>query len=165
MGLIAERALVRTGAVIAETTGMNRPVKEDPLPAGVYWADIIDHKSGDANIVTFRDWLTLHVDTVELLREEEHNATADWNVFETEPHRLWVLFRVKSPTSWDGQELGTGWPNTAHENMVEGDTIDAPDPPPTIFDEGFEFPTWMKWTVIGVGVVGAGVLALALIRR
>lgn len=158
MGVIAERTLARTGA-------LNDAVKIDPLPPGVYWADVIDRVSGDANIATFQDWLTLHADTVTVIRESEHNTSADWNVFENDPHRLWVLFEVKAPTSWDGQQLGIGWPNEGHKDMVEGDTIQRPPPEPTIFDEGFEWPSWLKWTVGGVVVVAGGALVLSLVRR
>lgn len=157
MGVIAERALVRTGA-------LNEAVKTEPLPVGYYWIDVFDDSQNSANIATFHDWIELHHETVSLEAEEEYNASADWNIFETEPHRIWALFQVKSPTRWD-QSLSLGWPNEAHKGMVSGDTIQKPDPEPTIFDEGFEWPTWLKWTVGGVVVVAGGALIISVIRR
>lgn len=153
MGLIAERVLIRTGA-------LNQPVKTEPLPAGVYWIDVIH----DTNIATFRDWLTLNEGKAVLLREEEYNASADWNVFETDPHRFWFLFEVLVPTRWD-QQVSLGWPNEGHRNMVSGDTIQKPDPPPTVFDDEFEWPSWLKWTVGGVVVVAGGALIISLVRK
>jgi hypothetical protein len=139
----------------------------------VYWIDVIGATFGggingvgqnDANIATFRDWLTLNETTVELIREEEFNPTAIWNVHEDGPHRFWFLFRVNAPTVW-GQELSLGWPSEGSAEMVSADTIQKPDPPPTIFDEEFEFPSWMKWTVVGVAMVAGGALIVATVRR
>lgn len=160
MGVIAERTLARTGA-------LNDAVKVDPLPAGVYWADVIDRTSDDANIATFQDWLTLHADTVRVIRENEYNKSSTLPVYNpwAEPHRFWYLFEVMSPTSWDGQFLNIGYPNEGHKDMVEGDTIQRPDPEPTIFDKEFEWPSWLKWTVGGVVVVAGGALVLSLVRR
>lgn len=157
MGLIAERALTRTGA-------LNQSVKTEPLPAGVYWIDVYDNDANDANIATFHDWLTLHADSVELLREEEYNASAGWNIFETEPHRIWALFRVNSPTRWD-QSQSLGWPSEGTAEMTSGDTIQKPkvEQPCNPLIEDCEAPSWVPWAV-GGGVVVLGLIVWASIR-
>lgn len=158
MGVIAQRAMIgiRTGA-------LNQEVRVEPLPVGVYWIDVYDDSTNNSNIATFRDWLTLHIDTVDLLREEEYNASAGWNIFETDPHRFWFLFSVKSPTRWDnGPSLG--YPSEGEKGMVSGDTIQKPDPPATIFDDEFEFPTWIKWSLIAGGVIIVGGIAYSIIK-
>jgi hypothetical protein len=157
MGAIAD--YYRTGA-------LNQAVKDDPLPVGVYWIDVIGATFGggiggvgqnDANIDTFRDWLTLNSETVELLREEEYNPTAIWNSQEPDPHRFWFLFEVKAPTVW-GQALSLGWPSEGTKNMVSADTIDKPDP------EEVSLPGWANWA-IGGGVIVIGLLAIVAVRR
>lgn len=157
MGAIADRY---------RTAALNDAVKTEPLPPGVYWADVIDRVSGDANIATFQDWLNLHTGSVVVIRANEYNKSSTLPVYNpfAEPHRFWYLFEVKAPTSWDGLELSIGWPNEGHKDMVEGDTIQRPDPPPTIFDDEFETPGWVNWAIGGTVVVG-GLLVLLAVRR
>lgn len=155
-------ALARSDAY--RTGALNKPVKTEPLPVGFYWIDVIDSEENDANIATFYDWLTLHANTVVLVREEQHNMSKDWNIFETDPKRVWALFEVKSPTRWD-QQLSLGWPNEGTADMVEGDTIQRPDPEPTIFDSEFEWPTWLKYTVYGIGGLAAVAVVYSVVRK
>lgn len=165
MGAIAD--YYRTGA-------LNQQVKDDPLPPGFYWIDVIGATFGggingvgqnDANINTFRDWLTLNAETTTLIREEEYNESAEWNYFEDDPHRVWFLFEVKAPTEWGAaMSMSLGWPSEGRKNFTSEDTIQKPDPPPTIFDDDFETPSWVGWAV-GGGVVVIGLLAITALRR
>lgn len=156
MGYLATVGQHRTGEI-------NREVKDDPLPVGVYWIDVFDDSQNTADIATFHDWLALNETTVRLIREEHYNASADWNIFETEPHRIWALFEVTAPTLW-GQGPSLGFPSEGRADMVSGDTIQKPDPPKTIFDDEFEWPAWTGWAV-GGGVVVLGLVALVALRR
>lgn len=167
MGYIANQ-LVRTGK-------LNQPVKTEPLPPGVYWIDVYDTEENDANIATFHDWIELNKATVRVLRTEVHDTGETW--FQEFPWAgvlslllakkivgIWTLFEVTAPTNWF-QQLSLGWPNEGQKGQNARDTIQAPDPEPTIFDKewGSE-STWIPWAV-GGGVVVLGLMAIVALRR
>lgn len=167
MGLLAE-SQYSTGA-------LNQPVKTEPLPVGVYWIDVYDTETNNANIATFHNWTELHKDTVQILRTEMHDTSRPWweefpwagvlsEVLKSKyPIGIWALFEVKQPTRWDQSE-SLGWPNEATPDMTASDTIQKPDPPKGPFDDGYEWPSWTPWAISG-GVVVIGLGVLIALRR
>lgn len=131
-----------------------REVREDILPPGIYWQDLI----GNERALFFAAWIEKHKPFTQILVYEDHTLTfPDCPVTEICPTRVWVKFQVVIPTEWDNELLG--FPTTIEPGETvntSADTASNPD-----FSDNCDIACQSKWVVAAVGVTLVGVVLAA----
>lgn len=124
-------------------------VRENPIPPGRYWLDLI----GDEKRARFEgavkglneahpglmlvESTTHHAENENQVNNQtgrswmqvvlDNAGAIVWGEGQPTPVRDWVLFKLTAPTVWDFEKLGS--PTIAGDNIhSEGDTVQRPDP-------------------------------------
>lgn len=90
--------------------------RRSPLPAGLYWLDVLGEKRP-----AFIDWRTVNAETVKVRSVESFE--------DPKPGRDWYKFEVLKPTAWDAKRFG--FPNIIKPGEPinsSSDTVQRPDP-------------------------------------
>ncbi len=96
--------------------------RQNPLPTGRYWQDIISTlPDGTDNATAFRTWLEKNKESVVVETTASHEAE------DGAPARDFYIFTVKTPVDWDQKHWG--FPTIATKEVkAESDTVQRPDP-------------------------------------
>lgn len=142
-------------------------VRENPLPVGRYWLDLI----GDEKRVRFEGGVkglnTAHPGLVHVISTVHHDA--DEGSVGT-PARDWVLFETTAPAIWDFEKIGS--PTIADKSVTsEADTVQRPerekDPLDALHDSLSDVGSLARGAfgvIIGI-TVAAGVVLLVSSRK
>lgn len=98
-------------------------VRDNPIPAGVYWVDIIDSEDEPAkNLGLFNTWAKAHAPNVKVLKKERQDASS--LVHSTRGGEVWTLFRVVKPVRRWPESTRIGFPTLAPKGAetTRGDT-------------------------------------------
>lgn len=95
--------------------------RANPLPPGKYWVDVFTPQEA-----AFQDWLQRNKANVIVTTTETYEPAGDY------PGRVWRLFEVNSPVTWEGP----GFPTIAGPGVKSStDTADRPAPEPDPLDK------------------------------
>ena len=129
--------------------------RQNPLPKGRYWVDIVDTKHDPGARLYFASWLLRNSKSVKVVRVEHfdrlrHGADRDW-----------YLFDVSAPVRWE-TDRGFGLPTIVKsgENPTAAPVLSAADtattPAPTSLSDQFrDFLNDAKSVVL---IIGLGIL-------
>jgi hypothetical protein len=130
--------------------------RRNPLPVGRYWVDVFNSKEA-----AFREWLQAHKADVRVLTTETFEPVGDYE------GRVWRLFEVLSPVTWEGPGLPTvadpgvkSSADTAQRPAPEKDPLDQIDPK---ISDLTDAAARLTKTIAIVGVVAAVVVGGVLI--
>lgn len=129
--------------------GVGAMERTNPLPAGRYWVDVFAPQE-DA----FQAWLQKNKANVAV------TTTETFDPIDGYPGRVWRLFEVSAPVTWEGP----GFPTIAGADVqTAADTVQRPDPQKDPLDKlsdyGANVGTTAKailWVVGGVVVLVVG---------
>lgn len=94
--------------------GLSAVQRTNPLPPGKYWVDVFDPQEA-----AFQDWLRRNKANVAVTTTETYEPVGDY------PGRVWRLFQVNAPVTWEGP----GFPTIAGPAVKSSsDTSDRPAP-------------------------------------
>jgi hypothetical protein len=156
MGLLAQRQDYDTG----------RLVKQDPLPTGRYWIDILT--LGEP---VWQSWLVAAGSAVVVLKTEHFDAIEPWPIptpnnpgMVSAPAHTWYLFQVNTSVHW-GIEPAVGWPNHASASVQNSnDTSTADQATDAANEADADKWRWLKYAVFGAIAVG-GIWGVAKLVR
>lgn len=143
---------------------IGRLQRDNPLPPGIYWLDVIDVP----NQQEFAAWRLEHSAKVRLI-STEHFEAINWPDctpldFTTNslcaPSRDWVKFEVAEPVVWDSVRFG--FPNiiSAGEKIeTSADTTNEPD-----FSDNCDIGCQAEKVAIAGGVILGGVALIILLK-
>jgi hypothetical protein len=129
--------------------GVGAMERANPLPAGRYWVDVFTLQEA-----AFQDWLKRNKANVMV------TTTESYDPIDGNPGRVWRLFEVRTPVTWEGP----GFPTIATpEIKTSEDTVQRPpptkDPLDKLSDYGTDVAKTAKavlWVVGGVVVIVVG---------
>jgi len=107
--------VISLGGQPVQGFGIGAVERRNPLPVGRYWIDIFDSQEN-----AFRAWLNEHKGSVRVITTESYPSST----FGGYEGRVWRLFEVTAPVSWNGP----GFPTIA-EAHVKGSDDTAQRPP------------------------------------
>lgn len=137
--------------------------RESPLPAGVYWLDVIDVP----NQIAFAAWTLENASKVKVVKTE-HFPANDWPTCSgldpttggCWPSRDWVKFKVSAPVAWNAVQLG--FPNIIEVGeKVESSADTASDPD---FSDNCDIGCQAEKVAIAAGVILGGVALILVIK-
>jgi hypothetical protein len=136
--------------------GLSAVERTNPLPAGRYWVDVFTPQEA-----AFQSWLQRNKANVIVTSTETFPGETHW-FGPDDPGRVWRLFEVNAPVTWEGP----GFPTIAGASVKSSaDTSDRPAPEPDAIDKlkdlGGDTTSAAKTALIVTGVavvVVAGVL-------
>jgi len=151
----------------------NGTCRDDPIPPGVYWLDVIWEEASDGvpKPQHFALWIGAMRATgwVKLLQSVHHEGTfklPDFDPMVDEPARDWVLFQVLRPAPRWTPVTGLGLPTVAPQGIetTEDDTIQSP-PSESILDRLLPESALGRAAVVAASIAAIGLVAYGVTRR
>lgn len=141
------RRVIALNPALSEV-GVGAIERANPLPAGRYWVDVFTPQEA-----AFQAWLQKNKSNVAV------TTTESFDPIDSYPGRVWRLFEVNAPVSWEGP----GFPTIAGANVqTSGDTVQRPDPQKDPLDRFTDYGTEVGKTAKAVLWVVGGVVALVV---
>jgi hypothetical protein len=159
----------RSTGLLVRATGacLSGTCRDDPIPVGVYWLDVIYEEAlqtpGVRKDAHFALWLqTMQgLGWVKVLRVVQHEGV----ILSDDPPRDWILFEVLSPAPRWTPATGLGLPTVAPQGIqtTEEDTIQSPAPE-GFWDKLLPESKLGKAAVITAAVAATGLVLYGLTR-
>jgi hypothetical protein len=129
--------------------GVGAVERANPLPPGKYWVDVFTPQEA-----AFQDWLHRNKANVIVTTTESFDPTMDGS-----PGRVWRLFEVGTPVTWEGP----GLPTIADPGVKSSeDTAQRPSPEKDPLDKLSDYGTDVAKTAKAVLWVVGGVVAVVV---